>query len=83
VLIDWLVLHDQPVPGRHRNPVLGDQEARNGADATGEGQVHLHLDLGQQHKQLGTSHLLCGDRQIYRSSVATLQETNVKEVQII
>ncbi len=32
VLADWLVLHDQPVPGRHRHPVLGDEAARDCQD---------------------------------------------------
>ena len=32
-MADWLVLHDQPVPGRHSDTVLRDEEARNGEDA--------------------------------------------------
>lgn len=50
IFIDWFVLHDQPVPGRHRHAILGDQETRNGADATGASPLYIHFDPGQQHK---------------------------------
>ena len=44
---DWLVLHDQPVPGRDSDAILRDEEARNGADAPRTGQISLDLDAGQ------------------------------------
>lgn len=38
---DWLLLHDQPLPGRHRHPVLGDQAAREPADEGTAGALHV------------------------------------------
>lgn len=44
---DRILLHDQPVPGGHRHPVLGDQAARAPADAGAEGPVFVLLHPGQ------------------------------------
>lgn len=47
VHLDRLILHDQPVPGGHRHPVLGDQAAGAPADAGAEGPVLVLLHPGQ------------------------------------
>ena len=51
--LGWVLLHDQPLPGRHRHPVLGDKEARDGQDEGGESQVHLVLHPVLLHQQVG------------------------------
>lgn len=55
---DRLIFHDQPVPGGHRYPVLGDQTAGTPANAGTKGAVPLLLHPGQ-HGRAGR--LLRGD----------------------
>ena len=43
-----LLLHDQPLPGGHRHPVLGDQAAGERADAGAARPLHVQrLHAGQ------------------------------------
>lgn len=60
---------------RHRDPIFGDEETRNGTNAPGAGPFHVHVHARLEHQQLGADQLLCRDRQIYRSSVAAPQKT--------
>ena len=41
LISDWIIFHDQPVPGCHRNPILGDEKARNGAHENGASAIHF------------------------------------------
>ena len=67
--VDWLVLHDQPVPGGDSHAVLRDQEARNGADAAGTGALSVDVDAGQHIEQrIGV--VLPPDRQVHCPPVA-------------
>ena len=54
---DRCFLPHQPVPGRHSNAVLGDEEARNVADAGG---AKALPDVEHQHagEQLGAGRML-------------------------
>ena len=61
---DRLLLHDQPVPGRHRHAVLRDEEAGDGAHAPGEGSLPVHLDAHLLDQQLGAQLVLRRDRQV-------------------
>ncbi len=47
VLIGGLLLHDQPVPGGHRHPVLRDQAEGAPADAGAASTVLVLLHPGQ------------------------------------
>ena len=45
---DRLVLHDQPVSGRHRHAVLGDEEARDGEDMGRATAEQFQRDSGER-----------------------------------
>ena len=69
---DWILLHDQPVPGGHSHSVLRDEEARDGADAPGKGPLPFHVDAGQ-HLGERVGVLLPPNHQIHRPLVAAQQ----------
>ena len=48
LLTDRFVLHDQPMSGRHRDAVLRDEEARDGADVGRAAALQLQRDPGQR-----------------------------------
>lgn len=73
--VDWVIFHDKPVPRRHRHPILGDEKARNGADAPGARPLHVHLDDNVQHQQLGAVDVLRRDRQVHCTLVAACKAT--------
>lgn len=68
VVSDRIVFHDQLVPSRDRDAVLGDEEARDGAHAPGAGPLPVHQHTGFLHQQLGAHLLLLRDRQVSRMS---------------
>lgn len=55
---DRLVFHDQPVPGRHRDAIRGNEEAGNGENEVGAGQVPFNKYPRLIHKQLGAHFML-------------------------
>ncbi len=56
------------MPGRHRDAVLRDQEARDGTHAAGAGALPVHVHAHLLHQQLGAQLVLRGDRQVRRHS---------------
>lgn len=63
---DRIVFHDQLVPSRDRDAVLGDEEARDGAHAPGAGPLPVHQHTGLLHQQLRAHLLLLRDCQVSR-----------------
>lgn len=61
---DWLVLHDQPLPGRNRDAVLGDEKEGDGEDAAGAGALPFNFDARVVHEYLGAYYLLRRNRQV-------------------
>ena len=64
--LDRVVLHDQPVLGRDRDAVLGDEATRDGQDEGGARAPQLFVDVEQLH-QLGDAKLLPRDHPAHRS----------------
>jgi hypothetical protein len=58
VAADRLLLHDQPVPRRHSDAVLGDEETGNGTHAVGARTVPLNEYTSVIYQQLRTHILL-------------------------
>lgn len=79
LLADRLLLHDKPLPRRHRHPVLRDEEARNGTHETGKGPVPEQQHAGVVDEQQRTHQLLRGDRQVYRAPMAEEQKAVAEE----
>jgi len=71
--LDWFLLHDQPVLGRHRHAILRDEETRDGTDATGTRTLHELIDTRIEHQQLGTHDVLRRDCQIHCAPLSTPQ----------
>lgn len=55
---DRLVLHDQSMPGRNRDAILGDEETGDGEDAVGARALPFDLDARVVHEYLGAYYLL-------------------------
>lgn len=64
VFADRFVLHDQPLPGRNRNAVLGDKEEGDGENAAGASAVPFDLDTRVVHEYLRAYYLLCRNCQV-------------------
>lgn len=64
VFTDRFILHDQPLPGRNRNAVLGDEEEGDGENAVGAGALPFDLDARVVHEYLRAYYLLCRNRQV-------------------
>lgn len=55
---DWLVLHDQSMPGRNSDAILGNEKAGDGEDAVGARALPFDLDARVVHEYLGAYYLL-------------------------
>lgn len=79
---DRFVLHDQSLPGRNRDAVLGDEEARNGEDAAGARALPFDLDTRLVHEYVGAYYLLRRNRQVSIRHRGTSPEDAVHRSQI-
>ncbi|KAG8268300.1 hypothetical protein J6590_029002 [Homalodisca vitripennis] len=80
---DRVVLHDQSVLGRDSHPVLGDEEARDGADAAGESAVPEHQHARLIHQQFRAHFVLRRDSQTSCSPLEEGEEKTDQEVSAV
>lgn len=79
---DRCFLHDQPLSGRHSNPVLRDEEARNGAHAARASTPAPQgiLEYGQEY-HLGLPRLLRGALALFRAPAQPLEEAHGRHLE--
>lgn len=80
---DRFVLHDQPLLGRNRDAIFGNEEAGNGENATGARALPFDLDARLIHEYLGAYYLLRRNRQVGTRNRCTVPEDAIRASRIV